>query len=117
LEVATMKKVFLFLAVAACAFVVGMVLMAPEPGKARAASGSVQLPAVPALGTPPVVLETSAVLVVADPPKEAPKPRPAPARPRPAPKAKGGGLVDCGNAKVREVEQTALGTSVRYCHN
>lgn len=56
----------------------------------------------------PFVLETSAVLVLTPQAKEAPKARPV------ARKAK---RVDCSNAKHRDVEQTALGTSVVYCHD
>jgi hypothetical protein len=110
-----MKKV---LAVAgllfASSFALGVAFLAPSDKPASAAPVAQQ--PVPAPEPAPVVLETSAVLIVADAPKAAPKPRPVSARPRPAAKGQGG-LVDCGNAKVRTVEETALGTTVRYCHN
>lgn len=64
-----------------CSFAVGLALMAPEPSRANAAV-SVSVPAVPALDSPPVVLETSAVLVLTPARKEAPKPRPVAARPK-----------------------------------
>lgn len=107
-----MKKVFLFLVVASVACVVGMVLMAPEPGEARASTVSVTVPAVPALGTKSVVLETGAELHIVQPKKDAPKPRPVAAKAKPK-----GGLVDCSNAKYREDLTTENGTGVRYCHN
>lgn len=107
-----MKKLALCLMLVVCSCVVGLALMAPEPTNANAAV-NVQVPAVPALDTPPVVVETGAVLHITPAKKEAPKARPAPARPQLAAK----GRVDCSNAKHRDVEQTALGTTVRYCHN
>lgn len=79
-----MKKAILFLVVAAMACVVGLWLMAPEPAKASAAV-SVKVPAVPALETPPVVLETSAELHLVPSAKPAPKARPAQAKAKPAP--------------------------------
>jgi hypothetical protein len=110
-----MKKAFAVAGLLlASSFALGVALLAPND---RPASAAVSRPSepVPALDVPPppVVLETSAVLVVAPRPQEAPKARPVAARPRP--KAKG--LVDCGNAKVRTYETTALGTGVTYCHN
>lgn len=108
-----MKKAFaIAVLLAVGSFSVGMVLMAPDAPKAQAAP-AVRAP-VPVLDVPPppVVLETSAVLIVAPRPKAAPKARPAPAQARPK-----GGSVDCDNAKVRTHETTALGTGVMYCHN
>ncbi len=78
-----MKKVILFLAVAACACVVGLALFAPEPTKASAAV-SVTVPAVPALDSPPVVLETGAELHLVPSAKPAPKARPVAKKPAPA---------------------------------
>lgn len=110
-----MKKVILFLTVASLAFVVGMLLMAPEPSKASAAV-SVSVPAVPALDSPPAVITVGTVLIVADPVEEAPKPRPAPARPRPA-KAK---TWSCGEPKAvgeagRLSQRPVDGPTVRTC--
>ena len=117
LEVAPMKKVLATsLVLAVCSFVVGGMLMWPEAPKASAAVSQPAAP-VPPLDAPPVVVETSAVLVLAPKPQEAPKPRPVAARPKAKPAPQGGGRVDCSNAKYREREQTALGTGVVYCHN
>ena len=109
------KVLSVSLLLAVCSFVVGGLLKWPDAPKASAAVSQPASP-VPPLDSPPVVLETSAVLVLTPKPQEAPKARPVAARPRPAAKAKGN-PVDCSNAKYRVHEDTALGTGVVYCHN
>lgn len=110
-----MKKAFaVSVLLLVSSFALGVAFLAPSSKPASAASSRVETP-VPVLDVPPppVVLETSAVLVLADKPKAAPKPRPVAARPKP----KAHGLVDCGNAKVRTREEMATGGGVLYCHN
>lgn len=109
-----MKKAFaVSVLLLVSSFALGVAFLAPAD-KPASASPAVQTP-VPVLDVPPppVVLETSAVLVLADKPKAAPKARPVAARPKP----KAQGLVDCGNAKVRTREEMATGGGVLYCHN